>query len=152
MPTIEEIIKTRRIEDPYFRALLNVMYTGNWMYRRIDNILKPFDLTEPQYNILRILRGQNGNAVGLFEIQNRMVQQMSNVSRLVEKLYVKEYIKRAECAENRRKVDIIITQQGLDVLKTVDPLIDKEFATLGENIGKEDAALLADLLDKIRGE
>jgi DNA-binding MarR family transcriptional regulator len=151
MPTIEEIIKTRKIEDPYLRAILNVMYTGNWLYQRINTILKPFDLTEPQYNILRILRGQHGNAMGLFEIQNRMVQQMSNVSRLVDKLYAKEYVKRVECMENRRRVDISITPQGLEVLKTVDPLIDIEFAEMGKNIGKEDASILGELLDKLRG-
>lgn len=151
MPTIEEIIKTSRIEDPYMRAMLNVMYTGNWLYQNMNTILKPYDLTEPQYNVLRILRGQHGNPMSLLEVQRRMIQQMSNVSRLVEKLLQKSYVQRDECSENRRKVDISITQLGLDVLIEVEPLLQQQLARLANNMNGEEATALAASLDKLRG-
>lgn len=151
MPTIEEIIKTRHIADPHFRAVLNVMYTGNWMYQKINQVLKPYDLSEPQYNVLRILRGQNGASMSLLEVQNRMLQQMSNVSRLVEKLLQKGYVERTECPENRRKVDIRITKNGLNILVEVEPALQDLFQQINANIDKQEAELLANTLDKWRG-
>lgn len=150
MPILEEVIKTKPIQDPHARAYLNIMYTGNWLLNRINQALKPYDLTEPQYNVLRILRGQQGAAMSLFEIQDRMIQKMSNVSRLIDKLLDKELVVRKECKMNRRKVDILITQKGLDILTEVDPHISHALDEISVNINKEDAKLLGDLLDTMR--
>ena len=96
MPTVEEHLITKPIKDPHVRAFLNVMFTGVWLQQKMGQILKPFDITEPQYNVLRILRGQHGEAMNLYEIQNRMIQKMSNVSRLIDKLVAKKLVTRRD--------------------------------------------------------
>lgn len=152
MPTVEEHLITKPIKDPHVRAFLNVMFTGVWLQQKMGQILKPFDITEPQYNVLRILRGQHGEAMNLYEIQDRMIQKMSNVSRLIDKLVAKKLVTRKECKENRRRVDIAITQKGLDLLDTLDPHIDPFFKVLTHNITKDEARLVGELLDKMRDE
>lgn len=150
MPILEELIKTKPIQDPHQRAYLNIMYTGNWLFNRINNALKPFDLTEPQYNVLRILRGQNGASMSLFEVQDRMIQKMSNVSRLIDKLLEKGWVVRTECKDNRRKVDISITDAGLNILNEVDPSLRAAFDQIDANLTSEDATTLGNLLDTMR--
>ncbi len=150
MPILEELIKTKPIQDPHQRAYLNIMYTGNWLFNRINNALKPFDLTEPQYNVLRILRGQHGQAMSLYEVQDRMIQKMSNVSRLIDKLLEKGWVARTECKDNRRKVDIRITDSGLNILEEVEPALLATFATIDANLSTEEAATLGNLLDAMR--
>ncbi|MBN9485100.1 MAG: hypothetical protein BGO70_11060 [Bacteroidetes bacterium 43-93] len=152
MPTIEELIKTKPYKDPRDRALINIIYTGSWLVNRINQVLKPFGISEPQYNVLRILRGQNGNPMNLFEIQSRMVQKMSNVSRLIDKLLEKGLVERNERKENRRMVDIFITEKGLTMLKDVDVPLQKSLKNILENLSKDEAAQLAIWLDKLREE
>lgn len=152
MPTIEEHLITKPIKDPYVRAFLNVMFTGVWLQQKMGQSLKPFDITEPQYNVLRILRGQHGEAMNLYEIQNRMIQKMSNVSRLIDKLVAKKLVTRKECKDNRRRVDITITQKGLDLLDTLDPIIEPLFKAISANLTKEQAKSIGDLLDIMRNE
>ena len=152
MPTIEEHLITKPIKDPYTRALLNIMFTGVWLQQRVGQALKPFDITEPQYNVLRILRGQNGAAMNLYEIQNRMIQKMSNVSRLIDKLVAKKLVTRKESKENRRRVDITITQKGLELLEEAGPLIEPLFRQMSSNLTKEQAKNLGDWLDLLRNE
>lgn len=152
MPTVEEHIKTKPIKDPYHRAFLNVMFTGVWLQQQMGQILKPFDITEPQYNVLRILRGQHGDAMNLYEIQDRMIQKMSNVSRLIDKLVAKKLVTRKESKENRRRVDIAITQKGLDLLDTIEPGIEPFFKRMSKNLGKQEAAQLGLWLDDLRNE
>lgn len=152
MPTVEEHLITKPIKDPYVRAFLNVMFTGVWLQQKMGQLLKPFDITEPQYNVLRILRGQNGEAMNLYEIQNRMIQKMSNVSRLIDKLVAKKLVTRRECKENRRRVDIGITQKGLDLLDAIDPAIEPFFNQLNENLTRDEARQMGEWLDKMRNE
>ncbi len=148
MPTIEELIKTKPIKDPYARAMLNIIFTGSWIVSNANQSLKPFGITEPQYNVLRILRGQNGEAMNLFEIQNRMLQRMSNVSRLIDKLVDKGFVERTECKENRRMVDIRITQQGLTLLIDAEATMQQNMESIiASKLTKEQAAQLADWLD-----
>lgn len=152
MPTIDELLKMNTANDPYKRIVVNVIYSGNWLINNMNDVLKPYDLTEPQFNVLRILRGQQGKSMNLYEIQNRMVQRMSNVSRLIDKLLDKGLVSRTECQENRRRVDIIITEKGLNLLKEVDPHFVAISEGLGNNLTHEEALQLADLLDKMRGQ
>ncbi len=152
MPTIEEHIITKPIKDPYQRAFLNIMFTGVWLQQQMGQMLKPFDITEPQYNVLRILRGQKGESMNLYEVQNRMIQKMSNVSRLIDKLVAKKLVVRKECKENRRRVDLTITQKGLDILDAVDPAIEPFFKTIQQRVTKEQARQMGEWLDKMRDE
>jgi DNA-binding MarR family transcriptional regulator len=159
MATIDELLKMKTAKDPYVRIIADILYTSNWMLGRINDMLKPHDLTEPQYNVLRILRGQKGNAMNLYEIQDRMVQKMSNVSRLIDKLLDKGFVlldkgfvSRSECPANRRRVDIEITPKGLELLASLDPSFTDIFKDISQNLNTEEAAQLVNLLDKLRGD
>jgi DNA-binding MarR family transcriptional regulator len=152
MPTIEELIKTKPYKDPHQRAFVNIIYTGSWLVSRFNQMLKPYGITEPQYNVLRILKGQHGKAVNLFEIQERMVQRMSNVSRLIDKLLEKGYVSRTERKENRRMVDIAITNAGLKLIDDLEAPIEETFRKINSNLDNEEARLLSEWLDKLREE
>lgn len=152
MPTLEDHIITKPIKDPYSRLFLNVMFTGVWLQQTVGQVLKPFDITEPQYNVLRILRGQQGASMNLYEIQNRMIQKMSNVSRLIDKLVAKKLVTRKESKENRRRVDITITQKGLDLLDELEPHILPIFKKISSNLTKEQAKQMGEWLDIMRNE
>ena len=108
------------------------------------------DLSPEQYNVLRILRGQQGKPATIAAIQERMLNTMSNASRLVDKLKAKDLVKRDECPENRRKVDVLITEKGLRLLESLEPeivAINKKVIHLEE----AELSLLNGLLDKLRG-
>jgi DNA-binding MarR family transcriptional regulator len=150
MPVLEEVIKSKPIKDPHRRAVLNVLYTGSWILGNITQILKPYDVSEPQYNVLRILHERHPDAMPLFQIQERMIQKMSNVSRLIDKLLEKQLVERSECPSNRRKVDIRITKKGIELLNGVAPELEKLFMDMSKNLKKEEAKVLADLLDTLR--
>ncbi len=152
MPKIEEHLITKPITDPYQRAMLNIMFTGVWLQQRMGQTLKPFGITEPQYNVLRILRGQKGDPMNLYAIQERMIQKMSNVSRLIDKLVAKELVTRTESKENRRRVDIAITPKGLGLLTEIEPALKPVFAKIADNITADEAQGMGDLLDKMRDE
>ncbi len=152
MRTLEEHLVTKPIEDPHSRAMLNTMFTGVWLQQKMMHILKPYDITEPQYNVLRILRGQDGNAMNLYEIQNRMIQKMSNVSRLIDKLVAKKLVTREECSDNRRRVDIAITDDGMQILEQVAPHIEDYQQNIINSLTTEEAKTLGHLLDKMRNE
>lgn len=150
MPTIEELIKTKPISDPYQRMILNVMYTGNWLQQQVSQVLKPIGLTEPQYNVLRILRGQHGGAMNLYEIQSRMLQKMSNVSRLLDKLVAKGLVTRTECEKNRRRVDVAITGGGLKVLDDIEPAMLELMDKVAANVDQQQAELIGNKMDDLR--
>ncbi len=152
IPTFEELLKTKPSDDPDQKALLNVMYTGVWLQQKVSQTLKPHDLTEPQFNVLRILRGQNGHSMNLYEIQNRMIQKMSNVSRLIDKLLSKGLVERIECKDNRRRVDISITKKGLDLLQKIEPDIQKLYNEIKTNISAEQAQMISAVLDDMRND
>jgi len=152
MRTIEDVIKSKPIKDPYHRAALNIMHTAGWLQNRITQVLKPYELSEAQYNVLRILNGQQGTVMSLYEIQDRMVQKMSNVSRLIDKLLDKGLVLRKECADNRRRVDILITAKGITLLEKATPLVQREIKNMFGNITKEKAELINELLDGLRDQ
>ena len=87
--------------------------------------LKPFGISIQQFNVLRILRGQKGVAANLFTVQEKMVNKMSNTTRIIDKLINKSFVERIICKENRRKIELFITEEGLNFLKKVDPVIDQ---------------------------
>jgi DNA-binding MarR family transcriptional regulator len=148
---LEQELKMSTIVDAHHRATLNVIFTGAWMSERTNSFLKPHGISEQQYNILRILRGQKGNALNLQQISERMVHKMSNTTRLVEKLRLKGYIDRQVCPNNRRKVDISILPLGLELLEKVVLDLNESNKIIETNLTKAEASTLAALLDKIRG-
>ena len=150
MGKIEEAIKQAEFKGSYNKAVVNLLYTHSYLVSFQSAVLKPQDLSPEQYNVLRILRGQQGKPVTIAAIQDRMLNTMSNASRLVDKLQAKELVKRDECPENRRKVDVLITEKGLRLLEFLEPQI----AALNKNVIHLDEAELIHLnglLDKLRG-
>lgn len=104
--------------------MVELMYAGQKIERRVAGLLKQYSLTMPQYNILRILRGAEGN-LSMGEVKDRMIFGTSDVSRLVDRLVKKEFLSRNICADNRRKMDVCITPVALTVLKEIDEAMDK---------------------------
>jgi DNA-binding MarR family transcriptional regulator len=150
MGKIEEAIKQAQFKDEYNKAVVNLLYTHSYLVGFQTSVLKPQDLSPEQYNVLRILRGQQGKPATIAAIQERMLNTMSNASRLVDKLKAKELVKRDECLENRRKVDVLITDKGLRLLELLEPQIaalNKKVIHLEES----ELLVLNGLLDKLRG-
>jgi DNA-binding MarR family transcriptional regulator len=146
---IEDEILQGKFKNKNHKVLINIFYTFNWLYERQLNILKPFGLTIQQFNILRILRGQYPNPTTVKLLKERMMDKMSDASRLVEKLRSKGLLERRICDKDRRNVDVLITEDGLNLLKQVDKK-DKEFDSLVENLESNEIDMLNNLLDKIR--
>ncbi|MDX5435995.1 MAG: MarR family transcriptional regulator, partial [Pontibacter sp.] len=115
------------------------MFTGEWLMARVDSLLKPYDISSQQYNVLRILRGQQGKPLNLYAIQERMLNRMSNATRLVEKLRLKGLVTREQCEANRRKVEITITNKGLQLLDKLDPLMQQLEEDTFKNISEAEA-------------
>lgn len=147
--SIETAIKqTTPFKTPYHRLLVNLMYTSSWLVNAQAQPLKSVGLTLPQYNVLRILRGQHPRPVTVTSIMERMLDKTSNASRLVDKLVDKQLAHRTECASDRRSVDVVITEQGLALLDTIgDPL---EALTKHIKLTEGEADYVSQLLDRLR--
>ena len=148
--TIEDIIKpTSPLALPK-RTVLNILYTQNTISDKFSEILKPFDISSEQFNVLRILRGQKGKPANMFLIQERMLAKTSNTTRLVDKLLLKELVTRDVCPGNRRKMEVLITEKGLTVLAELDPLVNDHEQQLISNMTSEELEQLNYLLEKFR--
>lgn len=147
---LEQALKMDKFDSQQDKALLNVMYTGAWLTANFNQVLKPFDLSDQQYNVLRILRGQKGKAINLGDIQERMLHKMSNATRLVEKLKQKGLVERVRCENNRRKVEISITPAGKQLLIDVDSLVKSNEQAFMSKLSNEQAKQLSELLELIR--
>ena len=147
---IEEIIKPTYPMAIEKKTLLNVMFTQNIISEKFNEILKPFDLSPEQFNVLRILRGQKGNPVNMFTIQQRMIAKTSNTTRLVDKLLLKDLVIREICPENRRKMEITITDKGLKLLASLDPIVKEHEKRFAKNLTVKELELLNELLEKFR--
>ncbi|MBT8323904.1 MAG: MarR family transcriptional regulator [Winogradskyella sp.] len=150
MKELESVIKTQQ-KLPVSRAtIINVMFSNNWVKDELIGVLKPYDLSLEQFNVLRILRGQKGQPINLQDIQERMVNKMSNTTRLVDKLILKGFVQRTICKNNRRKVEIEITDSGLKTLKEIDPKIDTAEQQITTNLNESELQQLNTLLIKLR--
>jgi DNA-binding MarR family transcriptional regulator len=150
MPIENDIKQTTSFRSSYQRMIVNLMYTNGWVCDEQMYLLKPFGLTIQQYNVLRILRGKYPNPVKVADITERMLDKMSNASRLVDKLLTKELAQRTECPNDRRAVDVVITERGLDLLKTLDQH-QSQWEKRFHNLTEQEADELNHLLDKLRG-
>lgn len=150
MGTIEEAIKQKEFKDPYNKLVVNLLYTHSYLVTAQNALLKPYELSPEQYNVLRILKGQNGVPTTVSSIQERMLNKMSNASRLVDKLKSKEMVLRRECPSDRRQVDILITEKGLEVLDELD-LQMKSFNKAVIHLTKDEVTSMNNYLDKLRG-
>lgn len=135
-----------RFANNKIKALLNILYTANWISSYQNEFFKTYGISPQQYNILRILRGA-GEPLNVQIIKDRMVERSPNATRLMDKLCAKKYIERLACPEDRRAVKVAITQDGIDLLASIPESLYKD---LLENLSEEEAEELSDLLDKIR--
>lgn len=148
--SLEKDILQDKFQNEYQKAGINILYTGSWLYNINALHLKKFGITPEQFNVLRILRGSHPKAMMLANITARMIDRSSNSTRLVEKLRLKGLVNRELCEDNRRQVDILITDKGLSLLKKID--VDNAYWL--ENfarITKTEAKELNRILDKLRG-
>jgi len=146
---LEDEIKQKRFASSYHRMVVNIMFTGNWMQKELSAGLRPFGLSLQQHNVLSILRGQYPRPCTLGMLQERMLDRMSNATRLVDKLLEKGLADRCQCPQNRRKVDILITPAGLELLQQTDPVL-QQIPERYAQLSPQEAALLGQLLDKVR--
>ena len=149
---IEEILKSTVPMDNCKKVILNIMYTQSVITENFNDVLKPFEISGEQYNVLRILRGQKGNPANMCVIQERMLAKTSNTTRLVDKLLLKEYVTRKVCPENRRKIEVLITQKGLNVLTDLDPKVIAHERFFSQNLNTDEIIQLNLLLEKFRNQ
>ncbi|NJB85811.1 DNA-binding MarR family transcriptional regulator [Lewinella marina] len=151
MPSIEEEIRQPSFRSPAHRTQVNIIYTAAWINQNTTQALRPFGLSIQQFNILRILRGRNGKPATVKLLTERMLDKMSNASRLVDKLKEKGYVRRQECETDRRRVDIVITEEGLDVIRRASEAVEETMASHFGNLTDDDFDELSTLLDRLRG-
>ena len=130
-------------------TVVGILKAGSKVEDHIGEVLKSFDLSLQQFNVLRILRGRKGKPANLQTVQKRMIHKMSNTTRLVDKLILKKLVVRKTCKENRRKIEITITDKGLDVLSNLDTKIQKTEATILKPLSLEEQKTLRNLINKI---
>lgn len=147
---LEEEIKQKKFKSEHHKLMVNLIYTTNWLMSIHGPLMKQYGLTVQQYNILRILRGQYPNPCTVNLLKERMLDKMSDASRLVDRLLEKGLLERRTCENDRRRVDITITPAGLDLLKKVDEDENKLYTRMNM-LSEEEASLVNDLLDKLRG-
>jgi DNA-binding MarR family transcriptional regulator len=147
---IEEATKSNVELDQAKKAVLNIIYTQNVINEHFNEILKPYDLSGEQYNVLRILRGQKGRPANMCVIQERMLAKTSNTTRLVDKLLLKEFVTREVCPQNRRKIEVLITTKGLAILSELDPKVNDHEQKFTKNLTSEELDQLNFLLEKFR--
>lgn len=151
MPSIEAEIQQSKFRSPAHRAQVNIIYTAAWINQQTMAALRPFGLSIQQFNILRILKGRKGEPATVKLLTERMLDKMSNASRLVDKLKEKGYVKRRQCPSDRRRVDIVITEAGLEIIESataaVEAAMEKNFGDLQDREFDQ----LSELLDSLRG-
>lgn len=146
---IEDEIKQPVFQNDYQKGYINLVYTAGWLQQQQQAAFREFDITLPQFNILRILRGQHPKPATVNLLIERMLDKTSNASRIVDKLEAKSLVTRTVCPSNRRAVDICITDAGLALLQRMDESVMKRENGL-QNLTAEEATQLNTLLDKIR--
>jgi len=146
--SLDKDIHSSKFRNEYHKAIVNIIFTNNWIMERTKEIFERADITSQQYNILRILRGAK-EPLSTLQIRQRMLDKMSDTSRIVDRLLKKELVKKVVCVSDKRLVDVTITPKGLDLLTELDKYND-ELDNVLCSISEEEVCALNQLLDKIR--
>jgi DNA-binding MarR family transcriptional regulator len=147
---LEEEIKQKEFKNEFQKLAVNIIYTNSWLTNLQSKTFSRFDITGTQYNILRILRGQHPNPASINLLKERMLENKCDASRLVERLRVKGLVNRKISKVDRRRADVVISDAGLDLLKSIDN-VEREFNVAFKHISKDEAKTVNTLLDKMRG-
>lgn len=146
---IDKDIQQTKFRNVHQKAAINLIYTVGWMRDKTRHFFESEEITPQQFNILRILRGSFPQPLSTLQIRERMLEKMSDTSRIVDRLIAKGFVKKVTCKKDRRLVDVVITDNGKKLLERLDKQQDEIDAVLG-NLSEKDANILSDLLDKIR--
>ena len=146
--SIDKDINQRKFRNDYQRAAINLIYTYNWMNEQIKQLFDQFDITPQQFNILRILRGA-GEPLSTLQIRQRMLDKMSDTSRIVDRLLKKALVKKITCKADRRLIDVTISEKGLKLLEKMDRH-ETDMDAVFKNLTDAEAKTLNKLLDKVR--
>jgi DNA-binding MarR family transcriptional regulator len=146
---ISQDIQQKTFKSEFSKALINIFYTSAWLNQKHAGLFKAHDLTSPQFNVLRILRGQHPKPATVNLIIDRMLDKSSNASRIIDRLELKGLVIRRQCPSDRRAVDVLISKSGLALLKKMDVEFDA-FQNQICNLTEKEAAQLNALLDKMR--
>ena len=149
MKPIDEEIKSKFANNKV-RMMVNLMYTTNCIKNHFTDFLKPYEISSQQFNILRILRG-DGDWLAMSIVKDRMIEKSPNATRLADKMIAKDLIERKRCDNDRRVVYVKITKEGLKLLKEIDEVNNEDRINYIENVTEEEAKIVSDLLDKLRG-
>lgn len=146
---LEDEIKQSKFVSAHQKAVLNLLFTASWLQAKNNQFLKPFGITGSQFNILRILKGQHPKSLSAREIKSRMLDQNSDVSRLLSRMLQKKLIQKRVCATDKRATDVFITEKGIELLGRINKFQHALDSTL--QLSDEEAVTLSNLLDKSRG-
>ncbi|MEP1032150.1 MarR family transcriptional regulator [Ekhidna sp.] len=146
---ISEEIKQEKFKSEFSKAVVNILYTNSWINQQNLQLFKSYGLTTPQFNILRILRGQHPNPATVNLLIDRMLDKSSNASRIIDKLEQKGLVVRSQCSKDRRAVDVLISARGLDLLAKMDDEMHA-WERSSNNLTEKEAEMLNFLLDKVR--
>lgn len=146
--SIDKDINQPKFRNEKQKAIINIIYTSYWINEKVKTILDKEDITQQQFNILRILRGA-GKPLSTLQIRQRMLDKMSDTSRIVDRLVAKKLVKKIVCASDKRMVDVSISAKGISLLEKIDQSAD-EMDAIAASLTKADAKTLTMLLDKMR--
>ncbi len=148
---IEEAInQTKPFRNARHRAMVNLIYTHNWMVDQLRSKIKPYGITMQQYNVLRVLRGA-GEPISTSVIRERLLDKMADTSRMVHRLAQKELVVRQECEHDKRLVDVSLSEKGFELLRDLD-VLNTEMDRICAALSEREADQLSQLLDKLRTE
>lgn len=148
---IQDEIRQKKFKSEYQKAHINILFTAAWLSQQTVQIFKPLGISSQQFNILRILRGMHPEPSSVKLLTERMIDKMSNASRLVDKLEAKKLVQRIESGADRRRVDVFITPAGLSLLEKVSEQVEDRLHQDMALLSEEEAFRLNELLDKMRG-
>jgi len=149
--SIDQDILQSKFRNEHQKAIVNLLYTYNWVTEKSKELFATEDITPQQFNILRILRGSHPTPLSTLQIRERMLDKMSDTSRIVDRLIAKGLVKKGICKDDRRLVDVMITEKGKKLLERLDARQDEIDNIIG-NLSKKEATSLSELLDKIRAK
>jgi DNA-binding MarR family transcriptional regulator len=147
---IEQEIRQKKFRNEWQKAVINLLFTHSWLQLQMKEFMKSFGITSQQYNVLRILKGQHPNPVSTNTVRDRMLDKMSDVSRIVARLQEKELVVVCKACHDKRLVDIVISDKGIKLLEAIEKQTD-DMDGIVKNISNQEAEQLSDLLDKMRG-
>ena len=147
--SIDKDIQQTRFANSRHKALINILYTYGWALERIKKILADHDITHQQFNILRILRGSYPNPLSTLQIRERMLDKMSDTSRIVDRMILKDLVQKTTSLKDHRLVDVLITEKGQAILRQIDEGPDIVLEVMN-NVSEEEMEELSHLLDKVR--